>query len=110
VKTSAPANILPTKVDIIKPVVIEAIPAPVSNIPGEKPSVCSTPKLITIADIAPIENCRIVSAWFPMRLVMNCFDFRRSITIANQKPTIRIILKDCIRNVGKFTVAETNRS
>jgi hypothetical protein len=63
----------PTKVDIIKPNVIETMPAPVSSVSGETPSVCSTPKLITITAIAPIENCRTVAAWFPIRAVMNDF-------------------------------------
>jgi len=110
VKTSAPAKMLPTKVDITKPIVIEMMPAPVSNVSGETPSVCSTPKLITMTAIAPIENCRTVAAWFPMRLVMNGFACRKSSIIVSQKPRIMMILKACIRNKGKLMVAAINRS
>jgi hypothetical protein len=110
VKTRAPDKKLPTKVDIIKPIVIERMPALVSNVSGETPIVCSTPKLITRTAIAPIENCRTVAAWFPMRVVMKGFAFRKSSIIASPKPRIMMILKACVRKVDRLSAAAINRS
>jgi hypothetical protein len=110
VKTSAPEKTPPTKVDMIKPIVIVAIPAPASKLSGETPSVFNTPKPITRTAIAPIENCKSVAAWAPMRVVKNGFARCKNSRIINQKPTIRMIRKVSLEKINRFIGAATNRS
>jgi len=110
VNTSAPARIPPTKVDMIKPIVMEIMPAPVSRVSGETPSVCSTPKLITIITMAPMKNCRTEAAWAPIRVVSSGLVRRKSNINSSEKLKIRVIRKACLRRVGRFIGAATNRS
>ncbi len=101
---------LPTKVDMIRPMVIEAIPAPVRRLSGETPSVCSTARIMTRMAMVPMKNWRIVAAWAPICEVMADFEWRMNSRIVSQKPMIRAILMVCIRKVGRFMGAAMNRS
>ena len=101
---------LPTKVDMIKPIVIEAIPAPASRLSGETPSVCNTAKIIAMTAIVPMKNWRTAAAWAPICEVKEVFDRRMKNRIVSQKPMINAILIVFTMNVGRFIGAAMNRS
>ena len=90
-KTKAPARIPPTKVEMIKPMVMEAKPAPVMRVWGETLRTLRTANNITRIAMEPMKYCSMVLVCSPKCLAMSGFERFMNMSMVSQKPTIRAI-------------------
>jgi hypothetical protein len=100
----------PTKVEIIKPAVMEIIPALVRRVCGETPRTPRIPKLIAMIAIIKNPNCRIVDVWVPICGVNKGLARRRRSSTVNPKKRTIAILVDSLRKIGSSIGAAMNKS